>query len=1356
MVSKLRSYLALFISRLQALNLTPLVILRARLSSFRSISSITPSEKMIGAGLFHKKRQYITHSILHHRRSAVVTITHRQKIVILGLLSLIIIGIMSNALATAKILVFILSSIYFVDVLFNLYLILKSLHSPPELSFSEADLANLLPKDLPVYSILCPLYHEVKVLPGFLESIDKLDWPKVKLDVVLLLEEDDEETIALAKTFVLPSYVRTLIVPHSLPKTKPKACNYGLSHARGEYLVVYDAEDIPEPSQLKKAFLGFKKSNSKIACLQAKLNYHNPHQNLLTRFFTAEYSLWFDIILPGLQSINTCIPLGGTSNHFRTDDLRKFEGWDAFNVTEDCDLGSRLFKAGYLTAIIDSTTLEEANCQWGNWLRQRSRWIKGYMQTYLVHNRHPFRFIREHGPHAFIFQLVVGGKIAFMLINPVLWLATVAYFTLYRFVGPTIESLYPAVVFYMAVFSLVFGNFLCLYYYMIGCAKRGHWTLIKYIYLVPFYWLMVSLAALKALHQLVFKPHYWEKTHHGLAKQVKVDEIATQLADAPRTFSFFPQFIGKFTSKKWSGGAALVVASIISHFLNFLYNAYLGNRISLDQFGLISLFGSFLYIAQIPFSAFSRSVTRISALAFGQHQKPVKQIWTTFRRWSFLTALVISFLWLVLSPALRHAFKSDSLTPFYIFTPIWIIGLLSSVDNGFLSGNQRFAILALASILEAGLKLLSTVILVSLGQKDLVYYSIPLSMFFSFITSWFWASRVANRQVVECEEKISFPVKFTLTATLNRLSTIVFMGLDVILAKFLLSPHDAGEYALISLIGKMVYFFGALGNQFVVPLVSKEEGAKNNPIHVFIKILIATIIATTIGFVGVGLLGRYTVPLLFGHRADDILPYLDLYILGISAFTIANTIIVYHQTRNKFFVPVAGFIFSLIQVVLLALSPHNLPTFIYTFGIMGVLQLFLAGLLHRLTRYSVIITQNTFAFFDLFRRNKPATPRVFEGQLRFLILNWRDTKHLWSGGAEIYVHELAKQFIAQGHQVTLFCGNDGKCKRNEIIDGVEIIRRGGFFTVYLWAMLYYVLKFHDQFDVIIDSENGIPFFTPLYSRRPKFLLIHHIHQKYFRDNLKFPMQQIASFLEAKLMPLAYKDEKIITVSNSSKKDIVALGYVNPKNISIVNPGIKLPNLNKVPKKSNNPKILYLGRIRPYKNIDIAIYAFQQVVKKYPLAKFHIAGEGESIDQLKELARSLNLRKSVIFHGKVDDATREYLYRTSWFSVQPSSFEGWGITVIESNSYGTPVIASRVPGLIDSVVRNKTGLLVPLKNIGLLASAMEKLIVEKKLRIQMSKNALTRAQKFDWSVNAREFLYAIKQYLQKRYNLNFAK
>ncbi|MEI3001403.1 MAG: glycosyltransferase family 2 protein [Victivallis sp.] len=202
---------------------------------------------------------------------------------------------------------------------------------------------------------------------------------------------------ALARTG-LPPYCRVLTVPDAPPKTKPRACNYGLSQAKGVFSVIYDAEDAPEPDQLKKACIAFRRDPEKrVLCVQGKLNYFNSRHNLLTRLFTVEYSTYFDLTLPGYQLFNLPLPLGGTNNHFRTDILRKIGGWDPFNVTEDCDLGLRIYEYGYKTRLINSTTYEEANSQVWNWMRQRSRWVKGFIQTHLVHYRNPFRTMKRLG-----------------------------------------------------------------------------------------------------------------------------------------------------------------------------------------------------------------------------------------------------------------------------------------------------------------------------------------------------------------------------------------------------------------------------------------------------------------------------------------------------------------------------------------------------------------------------------------------------------------------------------------------------------------------------------------------------------------------------------------------------------------------------------------------------------------------------------------------------------------------------------------------------------------------------------------------------------------------------------------------
>jgi cellulose synthase/poly-beta-1,6-N-acetylglucosamine synthase-like glycosyltransferase len=432
-------------------------------------------------------------------------------------LGIIVGGLLLAFHAAILTLVIFLTLFYFIDILFMVYMAFMAFFKSPEIKISSTDIEEYKNYDWPVYTIFCPLYKEVSVLKQFIKAMTNLDYPSQKLQVILLLEEDDIDTINQIKKMSLPKYFQILVNPHSMPKTKPKALNYGLHHAKGQYVVIYDAEDIPDPLQLKKTVIAFnKKVKKNVVCIQAKLNYYNPHQNLLTKLFTLEYSLWFNLTLPGLQAINAPIPLGGTSNHFRLKDIIKLQGWDPFNVTEDADLGMRIAKSKSKTAIINSITLEEANSDLKNWFKQRSRWIKGYIQTYFVHSRAYINASSWDMRERLLFQIFIGTKTLSLIINPFMWILTIAYFALHMYTAPFIESLFPGAIFYIGSLTLFLGNTLYIYCYMLGASKREQWNIIYYALLCPLYWLAISMAAYLALFEFIKRPHHWYKTQHGL------------------------------------------------------------------------------------------------------------------------------------------------------------------------------------------------------------------------------------------------------------------------------------------------------------------------------------------------------------------------------------------------------------------------------------------------------------------------------------------------------------------------------------------------------------------------------------------------------------------------------------------------------------------------------------------------------------------------------------------------------------------------------------------------------------------------------------------------------------------------
>lgn len=558
---------------------------------------------------------------------------------------------------------FALCGFYGAVIVFRLFSVIwaivrRTVGRPAEHRIPQDDLDKLDPDSLPIYTILVPMYKEPEVAQKIARAVTELDYPLDKLDVKLLLEEDDPETRKKIEEVIdqLPSCVEVIVcpkVPKGQPKTKPRACNWGLERARGEFLVIFDAEDRPEGDQLKKAVIAFRKlkaaGKENVVCLQAKLNYFNARQNGLTRFFTLEYTTWFDLFLPGLHAFRIPIPLGGTSNHFNTAVLKKLGGWDPFNVTEDCDLGIRMARQGYRTEVLDSTTWEEANCRVGNWIRQRSRWIKGYFQTHLVHTRTSFipsfllagffillgRFVKNGlesaaflddfkrqcgmlvwyfclfgsavsfllgvwalldrmrapkvseggegrlGPYnALTFRLTVGGLSGMLVLNAAFWMLSFAFlfrepianhlpaftdkytfeghspreilksWNLYysnvkdeRYAGYTIwrtgyqwmvtheipadeaKRIFDAIdpwsfwsqILYPVVIGLFLANFVFVGLGLVSCGIRRLWDLAPFAVLMPFYWILISVAAIKGAWQLFWNPWYWEKTVHGFA-----------------------------------------------------------------------------------------------------------------------------------------------------------------------------------------------------------------------------------------------------------------------------------------------------------------------------------------------------------------------------------------------------------------------------------------------------------------------------------------------------------------------------------------------------------------------------------------------------------------------------------------------------------------------------------------------------------------------------------------------------------------------------------------------------------------------------------------------------------------------
>ncbi len=457
--------------------------------------------------------------------SAAVAFTRAQKVTSLSLLAVIVVGVVFARSVTLVLLSGFFVTWYAVTLVDRFIMFRRGLNADAILRVSDTVARSLPAADLPPYTVLVPAYGEPEVVGQLIGAVRSLDYPAEKLQVLLLLEEDDTPTITAAEKSLgrdAAGIVTVLRVPAAEPRTKPKACNYGLHYATGDIVTIYDAEDTPDPLQLRRVVAAFRDLDAdadrthtaRTVCIQARLSYRNARQNMLTAWFTIEYDVWFKLMLPGIMRMNAPVPLGGTSNHFRRDVLQQLGAWDPYNVTEDADLGVRIAAHGHRTAVLDSETLEEANSDTINWLRQRSRWYKGYLQTWLVYMRRPGRLLRDIGVvPALRFTLLMASTPVIAVVNLVFW-----YLFILWIMGQPgfVAELFPPAVFYPSLVCLIAGNALTVYMNLVGVREGRDPLLLLAVVTYPVYWLLMSIAAVKGTWQLLFRPSYWEKTAHGL------------------------------------------------------------------------------------------------------------------------------------------------------------------------------------------------------------------------------------------------------------------------------------------------------------------------------------------------------------------------------------------------------------------------------------------------------------------------------------------------------------------------------------------------------------------------------------------------------------------------------------------------------------------------------------------------------------------------------------------------------------------------------------------------------------------------------------------------------------------------
>ncbi len=800
------------------------------------------------------------------------------------------------------------------------------------------------------------------------------------------------------------------------------------------------------------------------------------------------------------------------------------------------------------------------------------------------------------------------------------------------------------------------------------------------------------------------------------------------------------KLIPSHLKKLLTGNVFFVFAMMTANIMNLVFNAYLGRVISLADFALVTFINTIFYIINIVLAALSATIVR--KIAFTNAQKGPKAATYEFRKLQknvLGSAIVLTFIFILFSPVFTHVFQLSTVNTMLYLSPAIVALAVGIVHRAYLQARLQFFLVGLVFITEPVVKLITAVVIINSGFPDQVYLSIPVAGIVASSVVVFIFIRLTSQYKADTADfnyKVNFPVSFFSAALITGMANNLFLTFDVLLVKRFFPAEQAGIYSLLSLVGKMIFFFGSVLISFMIPYVSANLGANKNPARIFNIIFALTLAIVTVSILTFSLSGEFFLPLIFGEKAQHILPYITFYSVSIGAYTVSSAILMYHLARKHYSFSAVAFFFSLLLCAGIMLFHSSLNEVVGVILYLSMMNLVVLYSLHVIHSHGVVISRTIVDFACIFLPVPVRKPGKKNGK-KILIFNWRDTRHSFSGGAEVYIHELAKRWVAKGNSVTLFCGNDQKSPRYETMEGVDVIRRGGFYMVYIWAFLYYIVHLRGRYDIILDCENGIPFFTPLFVKEKVLCVLFHVHQEVFRKSLIFPLSSFASYLESSIMPWAYRNVEFITISPSTKKDMEKTG-IGKAGIHIVYPGVDSERM--VPGEKNPvPLMVSLGRLKKYKSIDVFIKSIPYVLKKIRNARFVIAGDGEERKKLQSLVNRLEIGNVVQFTGKITQEAKIELYQKAWVFVNTSLMEGWAITNIEACSCGTPVVASNVPGMKDSVSPGESGFLVEYGNPEATAEKIIELIVNTSTRKQMEKKAVVWAKKFEWNKSAEKSL-----------------
>lgn len=779
-----------------------------------------------------------------------------------------------------------------------------------------------------------------------------------------------------------------------------------------------------------------------------------------------------------------------------------------------------------------------------------------------------------------------------------------------------------------------------------------------------------------------------------------------------------------------------VAVTIATSFLNFVVNILLSHNVPIDTFGTFVFLTNLIMIMALVYGSYSSTIAESVSSTYGKQTSwksilPHKDILIK----SIYVSIFTTVLWVMIVPILGEKAEIDT-SILYSFTPVISFLLLYGIFRGVLSGYFYFGLISIIIFIESIVR--SSIILLDiyLGHTILLYLSLPISIGLAFIlTLLFINSRLRknkSRPDIEIDPSNKMFISFLI---ISITSSTIFM-VDMILVKILFSPSIAGQYALLSIIGKILIIINGLTSYLFLLFASYEKNDLQKR-RVFGMVISMHIFIGLIYVLAFGIFGNYTVTLLLGENASLIKDYLIYYTISIVMISLSELFVLYHILRRDYkyiFITIGTGIFIFSGITIFHEEIRDIVNVIFYTGVIAIIFSVLLHFIHSVKsgRFS-ILKELLFIF-----KRCPV-----EGDDYILFLNRKSLSHPEAGGAEIYDNKISEYLNKTGRKIIFITNNEENSINYEGDNKIHRFRIGGFVSSYILIPLYIIIHLRKKISVVVDSHNAIPLFSPIYLRGKKIVLvIHHIHTDVFNKHLPMGFSHFANFLESFLMPKIYRKSKVAIASKSSYEDAIRIGFKKDQ-INIIYNGIEIeqPSV----EKYKGPLITYIGRIEKYKRIGLLIEAFEKISEQYPNAHLAIGGTGKHLNDLKQYVTDSNIHNKVSFLGFINEIDKAHILSSSWVCVQPSEMEGWGITVIESNRCGTPVIGFNVPGIRDSIIPNKTGLICVEQNIDELIKNIIVTISNDSLRKEMEIEAKKWSMEFSWEKSGALFKKLIDNY-----------